>query len=136
MLKIYDLPQSRKHEFQMRHHMICNIFPGGGDYEECYEWVLRQVRELPWSVGTQRSLMMIGDAIPHEPDYYLNKDNLDWRAEASALYNEQGVGVIYNNYIISFLLDISHCASQIKTWPCIVYYSGILIRIRPNYVIP
>ena len=66
---------------------------GGGDFEECYEWVLSQVRGLSWTPGTQRSLIMIGDAIPHEADYELNKEKLDWRAEADALYNEQGVRV-------------------------------------------
>jgi hypothetical protein len=66
---------------------------GGGDFEECYEWVLNQVRKLDWTPGTQRSLIMIGDAIPHEPDYHLNKDNLDWKTEADALYNELGVRV-------------------------------------------
>ena len=66
---------------------------GGGDFEECYEWVLSQVRKLDWTPGTQRSLIMIGDAIPHPTDYHLNKDKLDWKAEADALYNEQGVRI-------------------------------------------
>ena len=66
---------------------------GGGDFEECYEWVLSQVRKLEWSPGTQRSLIMIGDAIPHESDYELNKERLDWRKEADALYKEEGVRV-------------------------------------------
>ena len=66
---------------------------GGGDFKECYEWVLSQVRKVDWTPGTQRSLIMIGDAIPHDTDYELNKENLDWRAEADGLYNEQGVRV-------------------------------------------
>lgn len=62
---------------------------GGGDWEECYELVLRQARErLSWTPGTQRSLVMIGDAIPHDTKYAHNKDKIDWKVETSKLYNE------------------------------------------------
>ncbi len=43
---------------------------GGGDWEECYELVLHQVQtQLNWSPGSQRALVMIGDAIPHDTTY-------------------------------------------------------------------
>lgn len=58
---------------------------GGGDPEECYEYVLRMARGLSWAPGSQRALVVIGDSVPHEPDYELNTDNLDWRVEAAAL---------------------------------------------------
>lgn len=58
---------------------------GGGDPEECYEYVLRLVRRLNWAPGSQRVLVMIGDSVPHEPGYELNTDYLDWRVEANAL---------------------------------------------------
>ena len=58
---------------------------GGGDPEECYEYILRVARQLSWAPGSQRALVVIGDSIPHEPDYDLNTDNLDWRVEAGAL---------------------------------------------------
>ena len=59
---------------------------GGGDFEECYELALRKARtEMSWSAGTQRSLVVIGDAIPHEVDYDLNTDNIDWRQETDQL---------------------------------------------------
>ena len=73
---------------------------GGGDWEECYEYVLRQVRGLSWSPGTQRSLVMIGDAIPHGQDFYLNPStnrclppelqgaNIDWKEETERLFND------------------------------------------------
>ena len=61
---------------------------GGGDWEECYELVLNYARTLNWTPGTQRSLVMIGDAVPHEKDYYLNVMKLDWRQEADILLQE------------------------------------------------
>ncbi|XP_050395189.1 uncharacterized protein LOC126814219 [Patella vulgata] len=59
---------------------------GGGDTDECYELVLRQVREdLSWTPGSRRSLVLIGDAPPHEPSYPQNTLNIDWRDEADIL---------------------------------------------------
>lgn len=55
---------------------------GGGDEDECYELVLRMVRQKSsWTPGSQRILVMIGDANPHEPSYEQNVDNIDWREE-------------------------------------------------------
>ena len=60
---------------------------GGGDYEECYEYVLNYARnKLSWQPWTQRSLVMIGDAIPHAKDYHLNTMQLDWEHEANLLF--------------------------------------------------
>ncbi|CAH1800252.1 unnamed protein product [Owenia fusiformis] len=65
----------------------------GYDADECYELVLHEARtELSWTPGTQRSLVMIGDCNPHEPNYGLNKKKLDWRKEAKAL-GEMGVRI-------------------------------------------
>ena len=62
---------------------------GGGDFPECYELVLRQVREeLTWTHGTQRSLVMIGDAIPHEASDAQNKLNIDWKEEVEKLHKD------------------------------------------------
>lgn len=67
---------------------------GGGDWEECYELVLHEARtKLSWTPGTQRSLVMIGDAIPHPPSYPLNTLKLDWKKEAKQLYDDLGVRV-------------------------------------------
>ena len=62
---------------------------GGGDADECYELVLRQARtQLSWTPGSVRALVMIGDCNPHGPGYPLNRDRIDWRAEAAALAGE------------------------------------------------
>ena len=39
--------------------------------------------ELSWTPGTQRSLVMIGDAIPHPKSQ--NKDKIDWKEEVTKL---------------------------------------------------
>ncbi|CAH1795314.1 unnamed protein product, partial [Owenia fusiformis] len=67
---------------------------GGGDYAECYELVLQKVRtSFDWTPGSQKSLVMIGDAIPHEPNYPANKGNINWRTETKKLYEELGVKI-------------------------------------------
>lgn len=59
---------------------------GGGDSDECYELVLHEVRtKLSWTFGSQRSLVLIGDSNPHEPNYLQNTLKLDWRKEADGL---------------------------------------------------
>ena len=73
----------------------------GDDWEECYELVLKESRELlSWTPGSQRSLVMIGDAIPHEVDFYHSEEfedlkdvnqnygAIDWRDEINALKQE------------------------------------------------
>jgi hypothetical protein len=55
---------------------------GGGDTDECYELVLRMVRQnFSWTAWSQKILVLIGDANPHEPDYAMNIDNINWREE-------------------------------------------------------
>ena len=57
---------------------------GGGDPEECYEYILRLVGGLSWTPGSQRALVMIGDSVPHEPSEHVS---IDWRTEALYLGN-------------------------------------------------
>ncbi|XP_071118680.1 uncharacterized protein [Haliotis cracherodii] len=66
---------------------------GCGDNGECYELVLRQVREeLSWTPGSNRVLVVVGDDKPHEPDFKANKLKIDWRKETQTL-NEMGVKI-------------------------------------------
>lgn len=60
---------------------------GGGDPEECYEYILRLSRDFSWTPGSQRALVLIGDATPHDAEYELNTDKLVWREEAQHLAN-------------------------------------------------
>ena len=66
---------------------------GGGDAEECYELALHEARSLGWTDGIDsgRALVLIGDDLPHPPDYHLNKQKLDWTSELIAL---KEIGVI------------------------------------------
>ena len=70
---------------------LCNFVSnvgrtGGGDTPECYELVMREVQEkLSWSPGSQRSLVMIGDAPPHEASEKQNYRRIDWRQETLTL---------------------------------------------------
>jgi hypothetical protein len=56
----------------------------GGDYPECYELVLRRSKELSWRPDADmKSLVMIGDAPPHETNE--NPEKINWRVEAESL---------------------------------------------------
>ena len=67
----------------------------GGDEPECYELVMREVQEnLSWSPGSQRSLVMIGDAPPHEASESQNYRHIDWRQETKSLRDM--VGTLHN----------------------------------------
>ena len=58
----------------------------GGDYPECYELVLMRALQMGWrSDATMKSLVMIGDAVPHEKNE--NPFKIDWREEAEKLAN-------------------------------------------------
>lgn len=67
----------------------------GGDGPECYELVLRRAHEvLSWTPGSKRSLVIIGDDIPHEPGYRYKEftNDINWRDECSKL-KDMGVRV-------------------------------------------
>lgn len=96
-----------KHTYITKHHQLSNDVgslvdfvkevrsTGGGDWEECYELVLHEARlNMNWSKGdANRALIMIGDAIPHEPNYSLNKKKLNWRNETLKLHEELEVKI-------------------------------------------
>jgi len=59
---------------------------GGDDFEEAYEAMLRDASEnLKWSDLHAKALVVIGDAPPHEKNFHLNKDRIDWREEVNKL---------------------------------------------------
>ena len=70
------------------------LFGTGGDWDECYELVMKEAREkLKWSQGTNKVLVMLGDAHPHPPkdydtdDDFKGKEKLDWKEEIKKLLN-------------------------------------------------
>eukprot|EP01084_Bolivina_argentea_P140619 247156_1 len=55
---------------------------GGGDWPECYEYVLYKAARFKWSrYAKNKALVVIGDATPHYVDYPENTLNIDWREE-------------------------------------------------------
>src|SRR5947207_2017115 len=60
----------------------------GGDAPEAYEYVLNKVQDLSWNADAMRSLVMIGDAYPHDKNPY----NLDWRNEVKEL-NKMNINI-------------------------------------------
>jgi hypothetical protein len=85
----------------------------GGDYPECYELVLRTTKGLSWRHdATMKSLILIGDAPPHEKNE--NPQKIDWRVEAEAL-NNRNIQVFSvqclnkgNHEAFTFYSDIAH----------------------------
>src|SRR5574343_51712 len=74
-------------------HFVNNVgATGGGDADECYEFVLNQARTASWGAGNSKSVIMIGDANPHEVNYPMNTRRLDWRNEAKLL-GEAGIKI-------------------------------------------
>ena len=60
---------------------------GGGDAPECYELVLRQTQSLSWTKNSHKTLVMIGDDIPHAPAQTPQK--LNWRTELKQLIKQE-----------------------------------------------
>lgn len=66
----------------------------GGDSDEFYEVVLHEARSFSWTSGTNKALVMIGDAEPHKKGTYSGGQEViyDWRNELGLLI-EAGVTV-------------------------------------------
>ena len=83
------------------------VFAAGGDWEECYELVMKQSREgLSWTPGTNKILVMIGDARPHPPkDYgvYFKEEKLNWREEAKSLLNKVSFNLCLRHKILTLI---------------------------------
>ncbi|WP_228371283.1 hypothetical protein [Trichormus azollae] len=67
---------------------VCDFFQnieptGGGDAPEYYELVLHEAQCLSWSKSANKSLVLIGDDIPHALAH--NPQKLNWRKELDKL---------------------------------------------------
>ncbi|GKX65338.1 vWA domain-containing protein [Inconstantimicrobium mannanitabidum] len=73
---------------------VNNVKPTyGGDAPECYELVLNQARtKLSWQSGVSKVLIIVGDDVPHGPNYPSNTNKIDWRNELGLLL-ESGINV-------------------------------------------
>ena len=69
-------------------NFVQNVAPtGGGDAPECYELVLHEAQSLAWSATSTKTLVMIGDDIPHAPAQTPLK--LNWRKELEKLAEQK-----------------------------------------------
>ncbi|MBX7240882.1 MAG: hypothetical protein K1X92_03975 [Bacteroidia bacterium] len=64
-----------------------NSSMGGGDSDECYEYVLQLATEMNWDDTDKKILIMIGDCNPHPVGYKHNGKtyNIDWKQESQKL---------------------------------------------------
>ncbi len=81
VLPLTDDPQ------RIKDFIVNNKSTSGGDAPECYEWALYEARQLGWSPDANKMLVMIGDDVPHEPNYPhpRNVRRLDWKEELGFL---------------------------------------------------
>lgn len=84
----------------------------GGDAPECYELVLNSARGFTWDAGSTKSLVLIGDDIPHSPFEKQNFKSLDWRNEIKLLLesgiNVYGVQALRRSHATDFYKEIAH----------------------------
>jgi len=71
------------------HHFVTTVgATSGGDGPECYELALNKAsKHMGWSSHSQRSLVIVGDATPHEVGYTCGgfTNTLNWRKELADL---------------------------------------------------
>jgi hypothetical protein len=74
-------------------NFVTNVEPAcGGDFDECYELALNQLRSFPWVDGAKKAVLFFGDARPHSVNHPKNKGHFNWETEARALA-AQGVSI-------------------------------------------
>ena len=93
------------------YNFVANVSPtGGGDAPECYERVIYEARSFKWDSGI-KTLIIIGDDVPHPPSYPGNKDRLDWRNEINLLVkmgvNVYGVQALNRSHATHFYQEIA-----------------------------
>ncbi|MEH2117344.1 vWA domain-containing protein [Nostoc sp.] len=89
---------------------VQNVAPtGGGDAPECYELVLHESQSLSWSKSATKSLVLIGDDIPHPPAH--NPKKLNWRKELDKLAEAEitvyGVQALNRSHATPFYQELA-----------------------------
>jgi hypothetical protein len=113
----------------------------GGDTDECYELLLWQMtHQIPWRPDARKIVVMIGDALPHEPGYFdrwrmpTQRVNLDWLEESQKV---EDAGIVL--YTIQCMTrhdgfwDVIPCNQGIRLWlaqfnDALVYIEAIAMR--------
>jgi hypothetical protein len=89
---------------------VMNVEPtGGGDAPECYELVLHETQSFSWSKSASKSLVLIGDDIPHAPAH--NPKKLNWRQEIKKLAEQEimvyGVQALNRSHATPFYQELA-----------------------------
>lgn len=90
---------------------VQNVEPtGGGDAPECYELVLHEAQTFSWKKEASKSLVLIGDDIPHPPAH--NPKKLNWRQEIDKLAQQDiatyGVQALNRSHATPFYTEIAN----------------------------
>lgn len=90
---------------------VQNVEPtGGGDAPECYELVLHETQSLSWTKEASKSLVLIGDDIPHPPAH--NPKKLNWRQEIDKLAAQDiavyGVQALNRSHATPFYTELAN----------------------------
>ncbi len=90
---------------------VQNVEPtGGGDAPECYELVLHEAQSLSWTKAASKSLILIGDDVPHPPAH--NPKKLNWRQEIDKLADlgiaAYGVQALNRSHATPFYTEIAN----------------------------
>lgn len=108
---------------------ICNFVETvgktfGGDAPECYELVLHEARGLTWKAGKAKAFVLIGDDVPHGPEYterwkvngvtktIRNEKKLNWRNEIDMIQqmnvNVYGVQALNRSHATKFYEEVAN----------------------------
>jgi len=90
---------------------------GGGDAPEAYELALRTAsRDISWTEGYSKALVMIGDEVPHPPSYTTEKIN--WFDELDDLASKDikvyGVRALNSSHSIPFYEEMAERTGAIS----------------------
>lgn len=82
---------------------------GGGDAPECYELVLKEAQSFSWTETNSKTLVLIGDDIPHAPAR--NPQKFNWRTELKQLMDMgvtvHGVQALGRNHATLFYKELA-----------------------------
>lgn len=98
----------------------------GGDYQEFYELVIKKItEETDWREGSNKSVLFIADATPHEIGYSyagkVSKNTIDWRQEAMKANSR---GIKFDTLRIEKSIDWYAELSQLTEGVCLDFKSS------------